>query len=156
MSMLMQPCTARLALAAGATLFCFAALHGLTPSARGQMHHQGHPAVGAEAWTRGDPFARDLYASMARMHEEMTARAPTGDADRDFLAMMIPHHAGAVEMARLVLIAGKDPLVRQLAEEIIAGQQAEIAAMRARLAILDRGADPAPGGFPALGGTRGP
>ncbi len=156
MNMLARARMPRPALVAGAALLGLAALQPVTPTARGQMHHGAHLARGAEAWTSGDPFARDLYASMARMHEEMTARPPSGDPDRDFLAMMIPHHAGAVEMARLVLIAGKDPLVRQLAEEIIAGQQAEIAAMRARLAILDRGADPAPGGFPALGGTRGP
>jgi hypothetical protein len=58
-------------------------------------------------------------------------------------------------MARLVLIYGRDPLVRQLAEEIIAGQQAEIDAMQARFKLLDKGPDPSPGGFPALGGTRG-
>ncbi len=85
------------------------------------------------------------------------AAAPmAGDPDKDFLAMMIPHHEGAVEMARLVLLHGRDPLVRKLAEEIIAGQQTEIGAMRERLAILRAGRDPDPGGFPALGGTRGP
>jgi uncharacterized protein (DUF305 family) len=96
-----------------------------------------------------------MVAAMNKMHEEMTAPPQTGDPDRDFLAMMIPHHAGAVEMARLVLIYGRDPLVRQLAEEIIAGQQAEIAAMRARLKVLDHGPDPRPDGFPAVSGTRG-
>jgi uncharacterized protein (DUF305 family) len=68
---------------------------------------------------------------------------------------MIPHHAGAVEMARLILIHGKDPLVRRLAEDIIASQQAEIAAMQGRVKILRQGADPDPGGYPALGSTRG-
>lgn len=58
-------------------------------------------------------------------------------------------------MARLVLIHGKDPLVRRLAEEIIAGQQAEITAMEARLSILRKGDDPMPEGYPPLGGTRG-
>ncbi|MBI3435207.1 MAG: DUF305 domain-containing protein [Proteobacteria bacterium] len=118
--------------------------------------HEGHPAPAADARTRGDEFARGLAAGMDKMHRDMMAPAPTGDTDVDFLATMIPHHAGAVEMARLVLIHGKDPLVRRLAEEIIAGQQAEIAAMRARLTILRKGADPAPGGYPALGSTRGP
>jgi uncharacterized protein (DUF305 family) len=89
------------------------------------------------------------------MHEDMLRPTPSGDADRDFLAMMIPHHEGAVEMARLLLIQGNDPLVRRLAEEIIASQQAEIAAMKARLQILNKGADPNPGGFPSLGGARG-
>jgi hypothetical protein len=58
-------------------------------------------------------------------------------------------------MARLVLIHGQDPLTRRLAEEIIAGQQAEIMAMKARLNILNQGADPNPGGYPALNGVRG-
>jgi uncharacterized protein (DUF305 family) len=62
---------------------------------------------------------------MDKMHDDMAAAPQTVDPDRDFLAMMIPHHAGAVEMARLALIYGGDPLVRQLAEEIIASQQAE-------------------------------
>ena len=58
-------------------------------------------------------------------------------------------------MARLVLVYGKDPLTRRLAEEIIASQTAEVAAMRERLAILRRGNDPNPGGFPGASGTRG-
>ena len=61
------------------------------------------------------------------------ASTPTGNADVDFLATMIPHHAGAVEMARLVLYHCTYPLNRRLAEEIIAGQQAEIAARVAAL-----------------------
>ncbi len=101
-------------------------------------------------------FAAAMHASMATMMRDMEAAPASGDPDRDFLAMMIPHHEGAVEMARLVLLNGRDPLVRRLAEEIIAGQQAEIEAMRARLAILRAGSDMDPGGFPALHGTRGP
>jgi uncharacterized protein (DUF305 family) len=96
-----------------------------------------------------------MAAAMDRMDRDMNAAPHTGNPDRDFLAMMIPHHEGAVEMARLVLIHGRDPLVRQLAEEIIAGQQAEISAMRARLHVLEKGPDPQPDGFPAMGGTRG-
>jgi uncharacterized protein (DUF305 family) len=103
----------------------------------------------------GDGFAGALTAAMDAMHREMMAPRATGNADVDFLATMIPHHAGAVEMARLVLVHGKDPLVRRLAEDIIAGQQAEITAMQARLAILRQGEDQSPGGYPSLGGTRG-
>lgn len=101
-----------------------------------------------------DSFAQAMHASMGTMMRAMAAPM-TGDADRDFLIMMIPHHQGAVDMAQLLLVHGRDPLVRRLAEEIIASQQAEIAGMRARLAILQRGEDSAPGGFPALQGTRG-
>lgn len=117
--------------------------------------HDHHATGSANAWARGDEFARALASGMDKMHRDMMVPLPTGNADVDFLATMIPHHAGAVEMARLVLIYGKDPLVRQLAEEIIAGQQAEIVAMQARLNILRQGSDPSPGGYPALGGTRG-
>lgn len=117
-------------------------------------------AVASVAAADGAPnstgeFNRDMDASMAQMMRDMHQAPTSNDPDRDFLAMMIPHHEGAVDMARLVLVHGRDPLVRRLAEEIIASQQTEIAAMRARLSILDKGNDSAPGGFPAIHGTRG-
>lgn len=115
------------------------------------MSDPAHPARPPE----DRDFVRGLEAAMDRMMRDMHAAAPTGEADVDFLAMMIPHHLAAVEMARLLLVHGKDPLARQLAEDIIVSQSAEIAAMRRRLAILRRAPDPEPGGFPALQGTRG-
>ena len=117
-----------------------------------------HGTVAPQAGARpaaAQPFVRQMDAGMKQMMEDMHAPGYSGNPDVDFLAMMIPHHEGAVEMARLVLIYGKDPLTRRLAEEIIASQTAEIAAMKERLAILRRGEDPNPGGFPALHGTRG-
>lgn len=102
------------------------------------------------------PFAHAMHQAMRSMDQAMAAAPMTGDADRDFLAMMIPHHEGAVEMARLLLVHGRDPLVRQLAEEIIAGQQTEIGSMRARLAILAGAREAERGDYPALSGTRGP
>jgi uncharacterized protein (DUF305 family) len=127
-------------------------LQGGAANAQHTVHQQ---SGSGSAWEHGDAFARALAAGMDKMHHEMMRPQPTGNADVDFLATMIPHHAGAVEMARLVLIHGKDPLVRRLAEEIIAGQQAEITAMEARLSILRKGDDPMPEGYPPLGGTRG-
>jgi uncharacterized protein (DUF305 family) len=100
-------------------------------------------------------FVREMDRDMLKMMDDMHSPGYTANADVDFLAMMIPHHQGAVDMARLVLIHGQDPLTRQLAEEIIAGQQAEIMAMKARLEILRKGADADPGGYPALSGVRG-
>ena len=96
-----------------------------------------------------------MEGGMARMMADMHRCGHTGSPDRDFLAMMIPHHEGAIEMARLVVIHGRDPLVRQLAEEIIANQSVEIAGMRSRMEVLAKGPDPSPGGYPALGSMRG-
>ena len=105
----------------------------------------------------GTRFQRDMDAGMARMMQDMHAAPPSGNVDADFLAMMIPHHAGAVDMARLVLQHGQDPATRQMAEDIIAGQTTEIESMTRRLLILRAGrVPPAAAEFPALGGTRGP
>lgn len=100
-------------------------------------------------------FEADMDTGMARMMQDMHGSSYTGNPDKDFLSMMIPHHEGAVDMARLVLIHGRDPLVRQIAEEIIASQTVEIAAMRGRMAVLRHGPNPEPGGYPALGSVRG-
>ena len=89
------------------------------------------------------------------MMQDMHSPGYTVRPDADFLAMMIPHQEGAVDMARLVLIHGRDPMVRQIAEEIIASQTVEIAAMRGRMAVLRDGPDMQPGGYPALGAVRG-
>jgi uncharacterized protein (DUF305 family) len=63
------------------------------------------------------------------MMNDMSVK-PTGDADVDFVAMMVPHHQGAIEMALAVLRYGRNPQIRRLAQEIIVTQQQEIAAMR--------------------------
>lgn len=99
-------------------------------------------------------FQREMDRDMAKMMQAMHGPGYSGDSDIDFLVMMIPHHQGAIDMARLVLIHGHDPLVRELAAEIIAAQQAEIEAMRGRLAAL-RASGTGTAGYPALTGTRG-
>ena len=71
-----------------------------------------------------------LMESMQTMMRTMHS-APTGDADKDFVAMMIPHHQGAIDMAKIELQYGKDPMIRRLASEIVKAQEKEIAEMKA-------------------------
>jgi uncharacterized protein (DUF305 family) len=127
-----------------------AALSRVAGSAGPSHEHAPGSAGDADAYRRG------LESGMDAMMRDMHAAAHTGNPDIDFLAMMIPHHEGAVEMARLLLIHGHDPVTRRIAEDIIATQQVEIEGMRRRLEQLRRGSPPSlPDGFPALGGTRG-
>lgn len=69
---------------------------------------------------------------MHRMHEAADKAPMTGDIDRNFVALMVPHHQSAVEMARVYLQHGKDPELRRLSENIIASQEAEIRQMNGR------------------------
>jgi uncharacterized protein (DUF305 family) len=81
-------------------------------------------SIGAEA-----SFLAENDAAMRKMMNEMAVK-PTGDVDADFVAMMVPHHQGAIDMALAVLRHGRNPQIRRLAQEIIVTQQQEIAAMR--------------------------
>ncbi len=78
-------------------------------------------------------FGAQMADAMTRMHQAMMA-PQSGDPDRDFAAMMIPHHQGAVEMAQAELAYGKDERLRRLAQAIIVEQNQEIAVMRQALA----------------------
>lgn len=78
------------------------------------------------------PFLAENEAAMTRMMNAMAIR-PTGDVDRDFAAMMIAHHQGAIDMARALLRYGRNEQLRRIAQEIIVTQQQEIAAMRLAL-----------------------
>ncbi len=75
-----------------------------------------------------------MMSSMDRMTKDMAAVPMTGNADRDFAGMMLPHHQGAVDMARYELAHGKDPVMRKLAREVVAAQGREMALMRRWLA----------------------
>ena len=72
---------------------------------------------------------RAYAAAMDTMMAGMTAK-PTGDPDRDFVTMMLPHHAGAVDMAQVELKYGKDPALLKMAKDIVDSQTREIGAMR--------------------------
>jgi uncharacterized protein (DUF305 family) len=81
-------------------------------------------APGGEA-----PFFAENDAAMETMMKDMTIK-PTGDVDRDFVTMMVPHHQGAIDMAVALLRYGHNEQLKRLAQEIIVTQQQEIAAMR--------------------------
>jgi uncharacterized protein (DUF305 family) len=105
-----------------------------TPVLAQDAHNHGHADTTAAAAT--DPVAKAFEDANLKMHKDM-AIAYSGDADVDFVRSMIPHHQGAIDMARIQLMHGKDPGMRALAEEVIKAQEAEIAEMRKWL--QDRG-----------------
>lgn len=82
------------------------------------------------AKTGSSPFAKDMDVSMKKMDKDMMGAPMTGNVDHDFAAMMIPHHQGAIDMAKGELSYGKDPEMRELAKNIIAAQKVEIAQMK--------------------------
>jgi hypothetical protein len=78
------------------------------------------------------PFLRENDAAMTKMMDDMSVK-PTGDVDRDFVAMMAPHHQGAIDMAKAELRYGHNEQLRRIAQEIVVEQQQEIVAMRLAL-----------------------
>jgi uncharacterized protein (DUF305 family) len=106
-------------------------------------------AVAAVCAASGSPseasFLGENRMAMDRMMAGMNVR-PSGDVDRDFAAMMIPHHQGAIDMARAELRYGRNEPLRRLAQGIIVEQQQEIAAMRLAVAqsLPPSGAAPRP------------
>ena len=78
-------------------------------------------------------FRRENEAAMSKMMAAMTLE-PSGDVDADFVASMVPHHQGAIEMAQAELRYGRNAQLRRIAQEIIVDQAQEIAAMRLALA----------------------
>jgi DUF305 family protein family protein len=77
-----------------------------------------------------DPDWSELVASMDKMHMAMGAIKRSGNADVDFVRLMLPHHQAAIDMAKTQLLYGKDPQMRRLAQEIITDQQLEIELMQ--------------------------
>ena len=103
---------------------------GASPAAQPKHDSAAH-ASGPKG---GQSAASKAYAAAnAKMHRDMNITF-TGNSDVDFVKGMIPHHQGAIDMAKVVLAHGKDPAIRKLAEEIVKAQEAEIKMMREWLA----------------------
>ena len=105
-------------------------------TAAAQNDHPVHaePRAATLVISSAVPFATLMDQAMERMHTDMMAAKPTGDPERDFLTMMIPHHQGAVDMAKIMLLHTSDPRLRNLALSIITDQQYEIQLMQSLLA----------------------
>lgn len=110
-------------------------------------HHHAHAGHGAAVSGPDTPAVREFKAAHEAMMRNMNMPF-TGDPDVDFRVHMIPHHRGAIDMARVALRHAKDPWTRQLAETVIIEQQREIAEMQGWLAR--RGAPVPSGGQPTF------
>ncbi|MFJ4292915.1 DUF305 domain-containing protein [Cupriavidus sp. NPDC089707] len=133
------------AIAAAAASICLA---GGVPAV---SHDHGHPPLARQTGpfvaSTAKPFAQRMDDAMAVMDAGMRAAAMNGDPDHDFVAMMIPHHQGAIDMAKALLLDTRDPELRNLAQGIITDQQNEIRLMQAWLARHPKAApsrNPAP------------
>lgn len=97
---------------------------GFAIPTRAQPPAASNPHIAAER-----PFLDGNAKAMAKMMAGMAVK-PTGNIDKDFVDMMVPHHQGAIDMAALELRYGRNERLKALAQEIIVTQQQEIAAMR--------------------------
>lgn len=120
-------CAALLALGIGTTAAAqdMAGMHG--------MQHDAAAAPKTFVASSDRPFARLMDDAMAIMERDMQAAPMNGKPEHDFVTMMLPHHQGAIDMAKAVLLNTKDPELRNLALGIIAEQQTEINVMQAWL-----------------------
>jgi|SRR5262245_51648397 len=109
------------------------------------LAHEAHPPSppAAEA-----SFLKENEDAMNRMMAGMDVK-PSGDIDRDFVAMMTPHHQGAIDMAVIELRYGKNETLRRLAQEIIVDQMQEIDAMKLAIGEKVSASAPAPTQVPA-------
>lgn len=116
-------------------LIAAAALALAAPVAQSVLaQYPDHDTHHAEPAAKAAGTATQAYeAANAKMHKQM-AITYSGDADVDFARGMIPHHQGAIDMAKVVLSHGKNPEIRKLAQDIIKAQEEEIAWMQAWLA----------------------
>jgi DUF305 family protein family protein len=127
----------------GMTLFGARVLFAFFASSLVLAHeaHQEPAAPAVAATAEEQSFLKENDAAMTKMMNDMAVK-PSGDIDRDFVAMMSPHHQGAIDMAVIELRYGKNEQLRRIAQEIIVDQMQEIAAMK--LAIGEQVSTTAP------------
>lgn len=124
------------------TLRCFLIANSLLILSQSAGAHD-HPSANATAVLQEQGFWKENEQAMDTMMSRM-AIDPTGNVDEDFVAMMTPHHQGAMDMAVAELRYGKNEQLRRIAQEIIVTQQQEIVAMYQALGKPLPPAAPAP------------
>ena len=115
-----------LLMAAGMLIAVF--LESVPAQSDEMKHDMSGMTMGAKS-----PATAGYKAAMDKMHKDMMLNY-TGNADVDFVRGMIPHHQGAIDMAKVVIANGKDPEIRKLAENVVKAQEAEIKKMQDWLA----------------------
>lgn len=118
-----------------AALACFMVLG--SANAIAQETHSGHAASASSGATGQGAHQSEMQSLMQKMHTDMN-QPMKGNADVDFATMMIPHHQGAIDMAKIQLKYGKDEKLRKMAQQIIEAQEKEIAELRERIADLQK------------------
>ena len=110
------------------------ALAGATLLATAASAHDGHQHAAATppvfVASTAKPFAALMGDAMAVMDDGMARAAMNGQPEHDFATMMIPHHQGAIDMAKALLLTTQDPAMRNMAQGILAEQQVEIQLMQ--------------------------
>lgn len=119
--------------------YLFAAGVALLASTAAQAHDGHHHGAMADAAggpapvfvaSTAKPFAALMGDAMAVMDDGMAKASMNGQQEHDFVTMMIPHHQGAVDMAKALLLTTTDPVMRNMAQGILAEQQIEIQLMQ--------------------------
>lgn len=113
-------------------LFLGALMATMPSLALAQSSHGGHSTPMQRPQALDTPAIKGYKAANAKMHQDMDIPY-TGDSDVDFVRSMVPHHQGAIDMAKVALQNTKDDQVRKWATEVIREQEREIAEMKAWL-----------------------
>lgn len=111
-------------------LACVALAASAIASAHDGHHHAAASAAPVFVASTAKPFAALMADAMAVMDDGMARAVMTGQPEHDFVTMMLPHHQGAVDMAKALLLTTTDPAMRNMAQGIVADQQVEIQLMQ--------------------------